>query len=181
MDLFIYFAFIILDLLSQISLLNIYTFENKRKFVHNLSYGALKVLSNCAPLVLFYITSLRPCIGFFGNRWGGLRTGNKPQAKVLTTVPIAAWHQEVVSFTVSLGSQTTSQSIEALPLHAGLCRGGPNTSLATRGTIMENDFKLICWVWNFCHCLHYRCRKTWVRIPAQSKASFFPQKDFQIL
>ena len=24
-------------------------------------------------------------------------------------------------------------------------------------------------------------RKTWARIPAQSKASFFPQKDFQIL
>ena len=23
-------------------------------------------------------------------------------------------------------------------------------------------------------------RKTWARIPAQSKASFFPQKDFQI-
>ena len=27
----------------------------------------------------------------------------------------------------------------------------------------------------------HRNRKTWARIPAQSKASFFPQKDFQIL
>ena len=57
---------------------------------------------------------------------------NKPQAKVLTTVPRAAWRQGVVSHTVFLGNQATSSSIEAL--HAGLCRGGPNTSLANRGT-----------------------------------------------
>ena len=41
-------------------------------------------------------------------------------------------------------------------------------------------YKLISWVWNFCHCLH-RHRKTWARIPGQSNASFFPQKYFQIL
>ena len=33
---------------------------------------------------------------------------NNPQAKVLTTVPRAAWHQGVVSHTVSLGNQATS-------------------------------------------------------------------------
>ena len=38
---------------------------------------------------------------------------------------------------VSLGNQVTFQSIEALPLHAGPCRGWPNTSLATRGIKME--------------------------------------------
>ena len=37
---------------------------------------------------------------------------NNPQAKVLRTVKMAAWHQGVVSFTVSLGNQATSQSIE---------------------------------------------------------------------
>ena len=106
----------------------------------------------------YYYCYFRSCIGFFGNRSGGPRTGhrarpqvadrgalsrtmyqawcrrNNPQAKVLTTMPRAAWHQGVVSHTVSLGNQATSWSIEALPLHAGLCRGGPNTSLATRGT-----------------------------------------------
>ena len=45
---------------------------------------------------------------------------NNPQAKVLTTV--------------------LAGSIEVLPLHAGLCRGGPNTSLATRG-INNGDVK----------------------------------------
>ena len=33
---------------------------------------------------------------------------NNPQAKVLTTVPRAAWHQGVMSYTVSLGNQATS-------------------------------------------------------------------------
>ena len=33
---------------------------------------------------------------------------NNPQAKVLTTVPRAAWHQGVVSHTVFLGNQATS-------------------------------------------------------------------------
>ena len=33
---------------------------------------------------------------------------NIPQAKVLTTMPRAAWHQGVVSFTVSLENQATS-------------------------------------------------------------------------
>ena len=43
----------------------------------------------------------------------------------------------MVSFAVSLGNQVTSQGIETLPLHEGLCRGRPNTSLATRGLTME--------------------------------------------
>ena len=42
-----------------------------------------------------------------------------------------------MSHTVSLGYQATSYSIEALPLHAGLCRGGSIASLATRGIKME--------------------------------------------
>ena len=50
----------------------------------------------------------------------------------LSTVPRAAWHQGVVSYTVSLGDQAASQSTEVLPLYAGLCRGGPNTFLANR-------------------------------------------------
>ena len=33
---------------------------------------------------------------------------NNPQAKVLTTVPRVAYHQGVVSYTVSLGNQATS-------------------------------------------------------------------------
>ena len=33
---------------------------------------------------------------------------NNPQAKVLSTVPRAAWHQGVVTHTVSLGNQATS-------------------------------------------------------------------------
>ena len=48
---------------------------------------------------------------------------NNPQVKVLTTVPRDPWHQAVVSYTVSLGNQVTSQSIETLPLHTELCRG----------------------------------------------------------
>ena len=63
---------------------------------------------------------------------------NNPQAKVLTTVPRAAWHQGLVSFTVYLGNQANPWSIEALPLHSGLCRGGPNTFLANRGNKMES-------------------------------------------
>ena len=62
---------------------------------------------------------------------------NNPQAKMLTTVPRAAWHQGVVSHMVSLGNQAISWSIEALPLHAELSRGSPNTSLATCGIRME--------------------------------------------
>ena len=62
---------------------------------------------------------------------------NNPQAKVLTTVPRAAWHQGVLFYMVFLGTQATSESIEALPLHAGLCRGGPNSSLANCGRKME--------------------------------------------
>ena len=46
---------------------------------------------------------------------------NNSQIKVLTTVVIAAWHQGVVSFTMSLKNLVTSYSIETLPLHAGLC------------------------------------------------------------
>ena len=123
-------------------------------------------------IFLLLDTYPRSCIGFFGNRSGGPRTGhrarpqvvdrgalyrglllntdtklnkqsrtmfqrwsrrNNPRAKVLTTVPRAAWLQGVVSHTRSLGNQATSQSIAALPLDAGLCRGGPNTSLANRG------------------------------------------------
>ena len=51
-----------------------------------------------------------------------------------------------MSFTVTLGNQAASYSIEALPLHAGLCRGGPNTSLATHGIMMEiSDLnKILC-------------------------------------
>ena len=64
---------------------------------------------------------------------------NIPQAKMLTVVQMAVWHQGVVSFTEYLGNQVTSQSIEILPLHAELCWGGPNTFLATRGIVMEND------------------------------------------
>ena len=40
--------------------------------------------------------------------WSGM---NNPQAKVSTTVPRAAWQQGVVFYTVSLGTQATSQSI----------------------------------------------------------------------
>ena len=65
---------------------------------------------------------------------------NNPQAKVLTTVPMTAWHKGVVSHTVSLGNQVTSYSIETLPLHAGLCKGKPNTSLANCGN-NNGDFK----------------------------------------
>ena len=62
---------------------------------------------------------------------------NNPQAKVWTTVLRAAWRQGMVFHTVSLVNQVTSKSIETLLLHAGLCRGGPNTSLATLEIFME--------------------------------------------
>ena len=70
---------------------------------------------------------------------------NNLQAKVLTSVPMAAWHQGVVFFTVSLENQVTFQSIETLPLHAGLCRGEPNTSLTTREIEVENDKLNFMW------------------------------------
>ena len=76
----------------------------------------------------------------------GWSPSNNPQAKVLTTVPRAAWHQGVVSSTVSPGNQVTSWSIRTLPLYAGLCRVGSYTSLADRGIYMErNDLnKCMC-------------------------------------
>ena len=58
---------------------------------------------------------------------------------VLITLPRDAWYYEVVFHTVSLENQVTSYDIETLFLHAGLCRGGPNTSIATRGIIMESE------------------------------------------
>ena len=64
---------------------------------------------------------------------------NNPQAKVLTTVPGAAWHQGVVSPMVSPGNQVASWSTQTLPLHAGLCRGGPYTSLANCENNMEKN------------------------------------------
>ena len=121
---------------------------------------------------------VRSCIGFLGNRSGGLRTGNRahprvadrgalyrglllntvtklnkqsrtifqewsrsnnPQAKVLTTVLRAAWHLGLVTPAVFPGNQVTSCSTQNLPLHAGLCRGGPYTSLANRGKNMEKN------------------------------------------
>ena len=69
-------------------------------------------------------------------RWS---RSNNPQAKVLTTVPRATWHQRVVSPTVSPGNQVASWSTQTLPLHAGLCRGGPYTSLANHGNNMEKN------------------------------------------
>ena len=41
--------------------------------------------------------------------------------------------------------------------------------------------KLELWFYYFEQMQSTGNRKTWARIPAQSKASFFPQKDFQIL
>ena len=64
---------------------------------------------------------------------------NKPQAKVLTTVPRAAWHRRVVSPTVSSGNQVASWSIQTLPLHAGHCKGRPYTSLVNRRNNMEKN------------------------------------------
>ena len=63
---------------------------------------------------------------------------NNPKAKVLTTAPMDAWHLGVMSFTVSLGNQVTSSSIETLLLHVGLCKVEPNTSVATGGISLEN-------------------------------------------
>ena len=69
----------------------------------------------------------------------GWTLSNNPQAKALTTVPSVAWNQGMVPSTVSLGNLVTCWRIEILPLHAGPCRGGPNTSLATCGIVMENS------------------------------------------
>ena len=60
---------------------------------------------------------------------------NNRQAKVLTTVLRAAWHQGVVS----PGKQVASWSTQTLPLHSELCRGGPHTSQANRGNNMEKN------------------------------------------
>ena len=54
-------------------------------------------------------------------------------------MPKAAWHQGVEFHTVSLGNQVTSKSIESSPLHAGPCKGRPNTSLTTRRIIIESE------------------------------------------
>ena len=40
---------------------------------------------------------------------------------------------------MSPGNQIASWSIQTLPLHAEPCRGGPYTSLADRGNIMEKN------------------------------------------
>ena len=69
----------------------------------------------------------------------GWSRSNNPQTKVLTTVPKAACHQGVVSPTVSPENQVVSWSTQSLPLHAGLCKGGPYTSLANRGNNMEKN------------------------------------------
>ena len=69
---------------------------------------------------------------------GWCRSSN-PQAKVLTTVPRAAWHQGVVSPTVSPGNQVASWSTKTLPLHAGLCGGGSYTCLVNRGNNVEKN------------------------------------------
>ena len=54
-------------------------------------------------------------------------------------VPRAAWHQRVMSSTVSPGNQVASWSIQTLPLHAVPCKGGSYTSLADRGDNMERN------------------------------------------
>ena len=54
-------------------------------------------------------------------------------------MPRAARHQGVVSPTVSPGNQVASWITQTLPLHAGLYRGGPYTSLANRGNNMEKN------------------------------------------
>ena len=58
---------------------------------------------------------------------------------MLTTVLRAAWHLGLVTPAVFPGNQVTSCSTQNLPLHAGLCRGGPYTSLANRGKNMEKN------------------------------------------
>ena len=74
-----------------------------------------------------------------GTMFPGWSRSNNSQAKALTTVPKAAWHQGVVSSTVSPGNQVVSWSIKTLPLHAGLCRGWLYTSLAVHGNDMETN------------------------------------------
>ena len=69
----------------------------------------------------------------------GWSQSNNPLANVLTTVSRAAWHQGVVSPTVPPGNQVASWSTQTLPLHAGLCRGGPYISLANLGINMEKN------------------------------------------
>ena len=64
-----------------------------------------------------------------------------PQVLVLTTVPRAAWHQKVVSHTVFLGNQVTSQSIRILLLHAWLSKGAPCTSLVTEGKLSKEGMR----------------------------------------
>ena len=68
------------------------------------------------------------------------------EAPPLTTVPRAAWHQGMVSSTVSPGNQVASWSIQTLPLNTGLCRGEPYTSLADRtNNVKRNDLnKSMC-------------------------------------
>ena len=70
-------------------------------------------------------------------RWS---RGNNPQANVLNTVPRAVWHHGVVSSTVPSRKKVASWCSQTLHLHAGLCRGGPYTSLADSGNnIKTND------------------------------------------
>ena len=45
---------------------------------------------------------------------------NNPQAKVLTTVPRTAWHQGVVSYTVSLGTRLPPRVLRPNPVCAAL-------------------------------------------------------------
>ena len=65
---------------------------------------------------------------------------------MLKTVPRAAWYQGVMSPTVSPGNQVASWSTQTIPLHAGLCRSGPYTSLANyENNIEKNDLnKSMC-------------------------------------
>ena len=69
----------------------------------------------------------------------GCSQNNNPQAKVLTTVPRTAWYQGVVSFMTSPGNKVAFWSIQTFPLHLGLCRGEPYTSLAESGDNMEKN------------------------------------------
>ena len=76
----------------------------------------------------------------------GWSRSNILQAKVLMTLLRAAWLHRVVSFMVSPGNPFASWSIQTLPLHAGLCKGGPYTSLADcENNIEKNDLnKSMC-------------------------------------
>ena len=67
----------------------------------------------------------------------GWSRNNNPQAKVLTTMSRAAWHQGVVSSAVSPGNRVASWSIQTLPLHAGVCSAGTYTFLANRRNNMK--------------------------------------------